>query len=140
MDEFGYTRDHAAASLSIGKSHLIGISFPLSDTSLAFSSNPFYGEFLGAFQSVIRDSEYDAIIGANKSADQFERWYKSRALDGVVILGQLPLDLEEKLVSMKARVVLVGVYEDYAAPITNIRINDENGEISSGFLFDFVKA
>lgn len=128
MDELGYTRDHAAVSLSTGKSHLIGISFPLSDTSLAFSSNPFYGEFLGAFQSVIRDSEYDAIIGVNKSADQFERWYKSRALDGVAILGQLPAGLEKKLVSLKAPVVLVDVYEDYAAPFTNIRINDENGE------------
>ncbi len=128
MKELGYTRDHAAVSLSTGKSHLIGISLPLTATSEAFFNNPFYGEFLGAFEEIIQEKGYDVIIGSNRSALEFERWYKSRALDGVVIMGSLSQELEETLFRINTHAVLVDVYENYASPFTNIRINDENGE------------
>lgn len=128
MNELGYTRDHAAVSLSTGKSHLIGVYLPLDATSEAFINNPFYAEFLGAFEEVVQEKGYDVIIASNKNAAEFETWYKSRALDGVVILGSLSKDLETRLASINASVVLVDVYEDYSSSFTNIRINDENGE------------
>lgn len=136
MKELGYTRDHAAVSLSTGKSHLIGVCFPLDEASDAFS-NPFYGEFLGAFESVIQTSGYDVIIGQAKNPKQFEKWYISRALDGVVVLGSLPPELEKSLVRLGAKAVLVDVYEDYSAPFPNIRINDEAGEyLATRFLLE----
>lgn len=128
MHELGYTRNHAALSLSTGKSHLIGISFALNSTAEAFLNNPFYAEFLGAFEETIQSSGYDVIIGSSKSAEEFETWYKSRALDGILILGCLSKEIEDVLLKIKAPTVLVDVYEEYNAPFTNIRINDERGE------------
>jgi LacI family transcriptional regulator len=131
MEELGYTRDHAAVSLSTGKSHLIGIVLPLNATSEAFFNNPFYGEFLGAFDEVLQEKGYDVIICSSKSVASFERWYRSRALDGVVVLGSLSQEMEKSLCRLNALAVLVDVYEEYSAPFTNIRINDENGEYSA---------
>ncbi len=131
MEELGYTRDHAAVSLSTGKSHLIGIVLPLNATSEAFFNNPFYGEFLGSFNEVLQEKGYDVIICSNKSVENFERWYKSRALDGVVVLGLLSPEMEKALTRINALAVLVDVYDEYSSPFTNIRINDENGEYAA---------
>ncbi len=131
MDELGYTRDHAAVSLSTGKSHLIGIVLPLNATSEAFFNNPFYGEFLGSFNETLQEKGYDVIICSSKSVGDFERWYKSRALDGVVVLGSLSKDMELALSRINATAVLVDVYDEYTTPFTNIRINDENGEYAA---------
>lgn len=128
MNELGYTRNHAALSLSTGKSHLIGISFALNSASEAFLNNPFYAEFLGSFEEIVQQSGYDVVIGSSKSAKEFENWYKSRALDGVVILGSLTKEIEKTIEKIKATAVLVDVYEEYNISLTNIRINDERGE------------
>ncbi len=128
MDELGYTRDHAALSLSTGKSYLIGVALPLEANSEAFFNNPFYGEFLGAFETVLQQKGYDVIICSKQSALDFEHWYKSRGLDGIVVLGALSEGIEKALKEMNAPAVLVDVYEDYSAPLPNIRIDDERGE------------
>lgn len=128
MDELGYTRDHAAVSLSTGKSHLIGLTLPYSSPSVAFLYNPFYAEFLGFFEEILKQKGYDVIIGSTIDDKDFERWYKSRALDGVMVLGSLGKKAENTLLRINAHVVLADVYEDYNAPFTNIRFNDEKAE------------
>lgn len=128
MEELGYIRDHAAVSLSTGKSHLIGLTLPYSSPSVAFLYNPFYAEFLGFFEEALKQKGYDVIIGSTLDDKDFERWYKSRALDGVMVLGSLGKKAENTLLRINARVVLADVYEDYNAPFTNIRFNDENAE------------
>lgn len=128
MKDLGYTRNHAALSLSTGKSHLIGLVFPFDSVGLAFLDNPFYAEFLGSFEEAIQSSGYDVIIASMTSASELEKWYKSRALDGIIVLGSLSKEIEKVLVKIKAPTVLVDVYEEYDAPFANIRINDERGE------------
>ena len=46
MKTMGYIPDHAAVSLSTGKSKLIGLCLPYDDASNGMSSNPFYTEFI----------------------------------------------------------------------------------------------
>ena len=128
MDELGYTRDHAAVSLSTGKSHLIGLTLPYSSPSIAFLYNPFYAEFLGFFEETLKPKGYDVIIGSTNDEEDFERWYKHRALDAVMVLGSLGQKAENALLRINARVVLADVYEEYNAPFTNIRFNDEKAE------------
>ncbi len=128
MEELGYTRDHAAVSLSTGKSHLIGLTFPYLTPSEAFLNNPFYAEFLGFFEETLQKKGYDVILGSTISPLDFEKWYKSRALDGIMVLGSLSKEIEKELLKLNAKVVLADVYENYEAPFLNIRINDENGE------------
>lgn len=128
MDELGYTRDHAAVSLSTGKSHLIGLTFPYLSPSEAFLNNPFYAEFLGFFEETLQKNGYDVILGSSISPLDLEKWYKSRALDGIMVLGSLSKEIEKELLKLNAKVALADVYEEYEAPFPNIRINDENGE------------
>lgn len=128
MDELGYTRNHAAFSLSTGKSHLIGLTLPYSSPSVAFLYNPFYAEFLGFFEETLKQKGYDVIIGSTIDDREFERWYKSRVLDGVMVLGNLGKKAESMLKRINAPVVLADVYEDYDAPFANIRFDDEKAE------------
>ena len=55
-EELGYVPNHNARSLSTGKSHLIGLFLPLSDTSVAFLQNPFYVEYIGGLEKGIMDA------------------------------------------------------------------------------------
>lgn len=126
MEELGYTRDHAAVSLSTGKSHLIGLILPYSSPAKAFLFNPFYAEFLGFFEEILKKEGYDVIIGSDEEG--FEQWYKSRALDAVMVLGSLSKKAEQTLLKVNAKVVLADVYESYDAPFPNVRFHDEKAE------------
>lgn len=127
IDELGYVPNHNARSLSTGKSHLIGLFLPLSDTSVAFFQNPFYAEFIGGLEIGIMNEDYDIVIGGLKNEHDFERWIRSRNLDAVVMLGKYPRKVYDDIKKLNIPVVLTDVYEEYSNEFHNIRINDEYG-------------
>ena len=127
IEELGYVPNHNARSLSTGKSHLIGLFLPLSDTSIAFLQNPFYAEYIGGLEKGIIDADYDIVIGGLKNEHDFERWIRSRNLDGVVMLGKYPRKVYDDIKKINIPVVLTDVYEEYSNEFHNIRINDELG-------------
>lgn len=127
IEELGYVPNHNARSLSTGKSHLIGLFLPLSDTSIAFLQNPFYAEFIGGLEKGIMDADYDIVIGSLKNENDFERWIRSRNLDAVVMLGKYPKSVYDDIKKINIPVVLTDVYEEYSNEFHNVRVNDELG-------------
>ena len=127
IEELGYVPNHNARSLSTGKSHLIGLFLPLSDTSVAFLQNPFYVEYIGGLEKGIMDADYDIVISGLKNEHDFERWARSRNLDAVVMLGKYPKKVYDDIKKLNIPVVLTDVYEEYSNEFHNIRINDEKG-------------
>jgi len=137
IEELGYVPNHNARSLSTGKSHLIGLFLPLSDTSVAYLQNPFYVEFIGGLEKGIRDADYDIVIGSLKNENDFERWARSRNLDAVVMLGKYPRNIYDDIKRLNIPVVLTDVYEEYSNEFHNIRIDDEKGMyISTKYLIE----
>ena len=127
IKELNYVPDHTARSLSTGKSHLIGLFLPLSETSDAFLSNPFYVEFIGGLSKGIAGHDYDIVIASLKNENNFIDWAKSRAVDGIVMLGKYPKKIYDDIKELNIPVVLTDVYEDYSSEFHNIRVNDEDG-------------
>lgn len=131
MAEMGYVADHAAVSLSRGRSSLVGICFPLDSSSLVFSDNPFYPEFLANFEKEISLAGYDTIIGYLQSPQDFERWLVSRGLDGLVLFGLYSPEIFKIIRAHKVPFVLTDFYDsDFDAPST--RIDDAHGGYLAG--------
>lgn len=127
INDLGYVPNHNARTLSTGKSHLIGLFLPLSDTSIAFLQNPFYAEFIGGLEKGIMNADYDIVIGSLKNEHDFERWIRSRNLDAVVMLGKYPKSVYDDIKKLNIPIVLTDVYEEYSNEFHNIRIDDEKG-------------
>ena len=131
MAEMGYVADHAAVSLSRGKSSLVGICFPLDSSALVFSDNPFYSEFLANFEKEISASGYDTIIGYLQSPEDFEHWLVSRGLDGLVIFGLYSPEIFKIIRAHKVPFVLTDFYDpDFEA--SSIRVDDVMGGYLAG--------
>ena len=66
IEELGYVPNHNARSLSTGKSHLIGLFLPLSDTSVAFLQNPFdRGALPKTINGILDASTLDTLISTH---------------------------------------------------------------------------
>ena len=131
MAAMGYVIDQSAVSLSKGKSSLVGICFPLESSSLVFSDNPFYSEFLANFEREISKGGYDTIIGYLKSPSDFERWLISRGLDGLVLFGLYSPEIFKIIHAHKTPYVLTDFY-DPALNALSIRVDDALGGYLAG--------
>lgn len=131
MAEMGYVTDHAAVSLSRGKSSLVGVCFPLDSSALVFSDNPFYPEFLANFEKEISKRGYDTIIGYLQSPLDFERWLISRGLDGLVIFGLYSQEIFKIIRAHKVPFVLTDFY-DSEFDAASIRVDDGKGGYLAG--------
>lgn len=127
IEELGYVPSYTARALSTGKSGLIGILLPLEDASIAFTQNPFYGEFIGGIEQCLAKYNYDLVIGVSKKERSIIDWVKSRGLDGLIILGSCEKEAYEQLASIEVPIVLTDDYGEYSSSFHNVRSNDEYG-------------
>lgn len=131
MKEMGYVVDHAAVSLSRGKSSIIGVCFPLESASDVFSDNPFYSEFLASFEKECSAHGHDVIIGYLKDPVDFENWLISRSLDGLVMFGLYSPEVFNIIYSHHVPLVLTDVYDQTIAS-QSIRVDDVKGGYLAG--------
>ena len=131
MAEMGYVVNQTAVSLSRGKSSLVGVCFPLNSSSLVFSDNPFYSEFLANFEKEISKNGYDTIIGYLQTPQDFERWIVSRGLDGLVLFGLYSPEIFKIILAHKVPFILTDFY-DPEFKASSIRIDDEKGGYLAG--------
>ena len=127
IKELGYSKDTNAVYLSTGKSNTIALFLPWDDISLAFSQNPFYGEFLGSVSKRIQRKGFDLLVEPLMEAKDFAKWIKGKSLIGIIMLGKFPIEYYNAIKSLDIPAVLVDVYEDYASEYTTLRINDSDG-------------
>ena len=127
MNVMGYIPDHAAISLSTGKSKLIGLSLPYDDASNGMSSNPFYAEFISSFLKGLSLEGYDLVIGSLKSEKSLLSWLQSHSFEGLVLFGLYSGASLSALRKMGIPSVLVDVYNEEAHGFNNIRVNDLGG-------------
>lgn len=127
IKELGYAKDTNAVYLSTGKSNTIALFLPWDDLSLAFSQNPFYGEFLGSFSKRIQRKGFDLLIEPLMDAKDFTKWIKGKSLIGIIMLGKFPVEYYKAIKNIDIPAVLVDAYEDYASEYTTLRINDSDG-------------
>lgn len=137
MNRMGYTPDTSAVSLSTGKSYLVGICLPYKDVSDAFIGNPFYSEFIGAFQKELSSHGYDSIIGSLRGKKSFERWMKSRKLDGFVFFGLYSEDIISLVRKANLPAVMVDSYARGLSGFTTVTTDDFKGAMmATDYLFD----
>ena len=79
IKELGYAKNSNAVYLSTGKSNIVALFLPWDDLSLAFSQNPFYGEFLGSVSKRIQRKGYDLLVEPLLEAKDFARWIKGKS-------------------------------------------------------------
>lgn len=127
IQELGYTRSRSAVSLSTGHSHMLALILPWEDLSIAFTQNPFYGEFIGTFEKEIASSGYELIIEPSTVEKNLVSWATSLGVDGFVVLGRMTDTLYKGLSKLNVPTVLVDVYDEHAGEYANIRIDDVRG-------------
>lgn len=127
IKELGYSKDTNAVYLSTGKSNTVALFLPWDDLSLAFSQNPFYGEFIGSFIKRVQRKGFDLLIEPLIESKDFSKWLRSKNLRGIITIGKFPIEYYKAIKSLEIPAVLVDVYEDYASEYTTLRINDSDG-------------
>ncbi|MGM9813954.1 MAG: LacI family DNA-binding transcriptional regulator [Candidatus Enteromonas sp.] len=127
MKTLGYVPDHAAISLTTGKSQLLGMCLPLNDVSDAFVANPFYAEFYSNFLEEAKKEGYDVVIGSIRKQADLESWVRARKLDGLVLFGFYSSSVYSMLRKLKIPTVLVDVYDEPSGNFSIVRTNDRKG-------------
>ena len=127
IQELRYTRSRSAVSLSTGHSRMLALILPWEDLSIAFTQNPFYGEFIGTFEKEIASSGYELIIEPSTIEKNIVSWSTSLGVDGFIVLGRMTEALYKGLSKVNAPTVLVDVYDEHAGEYANIRIDDVRG-------------
>ena len=127
MKTLGYTPDHAAVSLSTGKSGLIGLFLPYDEAGGGLGDNPFFSEFIDSFLKEISGKGYDLVLGFIKDKKKFLNWLYSRSFEGLAIFGLYGEELLSMVKKSQTPTVLVDCYGPTADGFTNIRTNDLTG-------------
>ena len=96
-EKLHYVANQAAKTLGSGRaegivqSKLIGVVIPQTENKRKEShimfGNPFYGTFLSAVELEARRAGYQLILSGTNPGQSYIDIAKSRALDGVIILG-----------------------------------------------------
>lgn len=127
IEELGYVPNYTARALSTGKSHLIGILLPLEDASIAFLQNPFYSEFIGGLEKGIQGYNYDIVIGASKSVDNFKEWIQSRDLDALIVIGSHSDKMRQELKDITIPIVLIDEHAEGLDGFNVVKTDDLKG-------------
>jgi LacI family transcriptional regulator len=147
VNELNYVPDQAAKTLGSSRvrgniqSKLIGIVIPQMETTnldpqLLFS-NPFYSTLLSVVELEIRKTGYHLIVSGTNPGQSYMEIVKSRALDGVIIVGVYPEKDESEYRRYKVPVVLVDCYGIDENGFYSIRTDDRwGGYLATKYLID----
>ncbi|MBC8059102.1 MAG: LacI family DNA-binding transcriptional regulator [Clostridiaceae bacterium] len=131
IEETGYKLDYTARCLSMGKSNLIGVMFPITEKgdepSILLRNNPFYSEFTSGIEYVARKEEYDILLTGIESGQECRDWIARRNLDGIILLGIHPESFFNEMKDVKLPIVLTDAYEEYSTKFHRIMVDDEMG-------------
>lgn len=127
IEELQYVPNYTARALSTGKSHLIGLLLPLEDASIAFLQNPFYSEFIGGLEKGLQGYNYDLVIGASKSVENFKEWIQSRDLDALIVIGFHSDKMRLELNDIKIPTVLIDDHSKNLEGFNTVKSDDYKG-------------
>lgn len=135
--DLNYVPNQAARTLGSSRvmgmteSKLIGIVIPQTEPEhygarLMFS-NPFYSTFLSAIELQVRSAGYHLIVSGTNPGQSYFEIVRSRALDGVIILGMYPSDDEKEYRSFNVPTVLVDCYGCDGRFFYGVNTDDQKG-------------
>lgn len=137
VEKLHYVANQAAKTLGSSRvqgnvqSKLIGIVIPQTENKRTEShimfGNPFYGAFLSAVELEIRKAGYHLILSGTNPGQSYFEIVKSRALDGVIILGAYPFGDEAEYEKYKVPAVLVDCYGNDDSFFYGVRTDDRLG-------------
>lgn len=135
--KLNYVPSLSARTMINRRSGLIGVIIPQTGSSnqLMFN-NPFYGEFLGALEYVIRESGYHLLISGTGPNQDYTSIARMRQLEGIIILGTYPCEFLNDIKRIGIPVVLVDAYVNDPY-FHSVSINDRyGGYIATKHLID----
>lgn len=131
IEELEYEPNLVARSLSSGKSKLIGVILPITETgdvtSDLLEKNPFFSEFISGLSYVLSQYDYDLLLSGMNSNITYSNWIARRRLDGIILLGIYPKTIYEEIKKLNIPTVLSDVYEEYAQDFHCVHVDDEYG-------------
>lgn len=137
VEKLHYVGSQAAKTLGSSRvrgnvqSKLIGVVIPQTENKRTEShimfGNPFYGTFLSAIELEIRKAGYHLILSGTNPGQSYIEIVKSRALDGVIILGAYPFGDEAEYKKYKVPAVLVDCYGNDDSFFYGVRTDDRLG-------------
>jgi len=141
IEETQYKLDYTARCLSMGKSNLIGVMFPITEKgdepSILLRNNPFFSEFTSGIEYVARKQGYDILLTGIESGQKCKEWISKRNLDGIILLGINPESFFNEMKDVKLPIVLTDTYEEYSTKFHRVMVDDEmGGYIATKHLLD----
>ena len=121
------------SSRVLGKtqSKMIGVVIPQTEDTTADAyimlSNPFYSTFLSAVEFEMRQANYHVLVTGTNRGQSYIEVVKSRALDGVIIIGMYPSEDVEEYRRFNIPTVLVDCYGSSGEGFYSIRTDDRLG-------------
>ncbi len=136
-DKLKYVPSQAAKTLGSSRvmgrtqSKMIGVVIPQTEDSVddayIMLSNPFYSTFLSAVEYEMRRANYHVLVTGTNRGQSYIEVVKSRALDGVIIIGIYPSEDVDEYRRFNIPTVLVDCYGSSGGDFVSIRTDDRLG-------------
>lgn len=144
-DRLKYVPSQAAKTLGSSRvmgrarSKMIGVVIPQTEDSAEneyiMLSNPFYSAFLSAVEFEMRQAGYHVLVTGTNRGQSYVDVVKSRALDGVMIIGMYPSEDIEEYRRFNIPTVLVDCYGSAGEGFFSVRTDDRlGGRLAAGHL------
>jgi DNA-binding LacI/PurR family transcriptional regulator len=129
IEELGYTPNLAARALSKGRTHIIGFIFPHKYDLLFF--DPYINTIAQGVETVCNEHGYNLLLNTPRppihQSEQFLRIMRSRYLDGVITVENLPNEsARAKVVESGYPCVSIGSQAD-ERPFNTLDVDDVQG-------------
>lgn len=136
-EKLKYVPSQAAKTLGSSRvmgrtqSKMIGVVIPQTedsaDDAYIMLNNPFYSTFLSAVEYEMRRANYHVLVTGTNRGQSYIEVVKSRALDGVIIIGIYPSEDVEEYRRFNIPTVLVDCYGSEGEDFFSIRTDDRLG-------------
>lgn len=125
LKELKYHSNMGGRLLAKNGSRIIGVIFQ-DDSAISTHTydNPYLGEFVQAAETAIRESGYFMMFQRVSSIDEGLKLVQMWDLEGVVLSGTSPKDLQEWTESLNIPIVFLDMYPLHNEAILNIGVDD----------------